>query len=358
MAGNEPSHDVPLEAARQNVDQLGINYAELPQRPFWAPLLGRTEEDFKVRIAAKVMAGSIVAGRELSQPEKDALALHYSRVLVTQAWDTPFVVASTLALYRGTYAKYGFPLWTPKPDKFNPKKIFGLPENPWTPRVWHSLRLIAWYTGCKFVLGIFTASYAISVYTANYSTDPRLADYRQTLQARRVRRAAPQQQQGWQQSRPDLPARDEPPSAWPSTDQDTDQSTQGAQSPWPAMQSSQPELAQDPFKADEPYVFDDASPVAPTEQQRGAPQQPAGSAWDRLRRQQSSNVAAGQGSSKQASAWGRKREDELTSRGARDGTSFSYTSGDEEKVHAKEQAQKDFDEMLERERRGEASGRR
>lgn len=354
-SGNE----IPIEVIRRNVDHLGIKFNELPQRPFWASLFGRSEQDFKILIAARIMAGSALTGRELTQPEKDALSQHYAKFLNTQAYDTPIVAVSTLALYRGTYAKYGFPFWTPKADKFNPNKFPLVPkqyEGEAVQKIWHGLRLLAWFTGCKFVVSVFLVSYSLSVYVANTIPDPRLRDYHQAAKARLQQQRRPAALQPGQQTPPGFPDGQESSSPWASTEQ----SNQDSQSTWPGTQSPQPERAQAPSRDDDPYIFDDASPVAPTQQQKAASQQSTqGSAWDRIRSQvRPGSAAQGQGSAGQTSTWEQKREDEPTSRDAREGTSFSFSSGDEEKSYAKEQAQKDFDEMLERERRGEASGRR
>lgn len=358
MATSKELASIPTEVARRNVDLLGIKYNELPQLPFWASVFGR-DQDFKARIAAKVMAGSALTGRELTQPEKDAVSYHFAKYLVIQAWDMPVVIASTLALYRGTYAKYGFPFWTPKADKFNPYKFPLLPkqiESELAPKLWHSLRLLAWYAGCRAFVGIFFISYAVSTYVTGSASDPRLRDYSEDIQTRLKQKRRSAGLGSDQQTSPELPDAQEPSSSWGSAEQSASES----QSAWPGTQSPQPERAQNTFKDDEPYVFDDASPVAPTEQQKTAPQQTSqGSAWDRIRSQvRPGSAAQNPGSAGQTSAWGRKRDDEATSRGARDGTSFNFSSGDEEKSYAKEQAQKDFDEMLEKERRGETSGRR
>lgn len=72
--GNDPN--IPLESARRNADSLGINYDALPQMPFWGPLFGRSSEYLKTRVAAKIMTSSVSVGRELTQPEKDAMSYH------------------------------------------------------------------------------------------------------------------------------------------------------------------------------------------------------------------------------------------------------------------------------------------
>ncbi|KAF3761457.1 hypothetical protein M406DRAFT_353102 [Cryphonectria parasitica EP155] len=343
--------DVPIEVARRNVDKLGIKYDELPQRPFWSSLFGKTENDFKIRVAAKVMAGSVLTGRELTQPEKDALAYHYAKLLATQVYDVPIAIGAGIGFYRYTYQSYGFPFWKPNLEKFNPNKFGPLPEGFISQRAWHALRLVAWYTGCRVVSAIFLASYSISVYMANYGTDPRLQDYREVIKTRiNQRQAGITPQRGQPPAYRTIEASAPAFSQWDSTEQ----STQDAQSSWPGMQAPQPESPQATSFNDEPYVFDDASPVTASEQHRGKPQQSTqgSSTWDRIRGQ----ARGAQGGQAQAGAWGQRRQDEQTSRGAQDGTSYNFSSGDEEKSYAKSQAQKEFDEMLERERRGQGDG--
>lgn len=351
--------DVDMEVARRNVDRLGIKYDELPQYPFWAQFTGRTNEKFKQRVAAKIMAGSAAAGRELTQPEKDALAQHFAQLLRTSAYDTPIALVSALGFYRATYAKSGFPLWNPNPEKFNINKFPGLPEGLYSRKMWHGIRMLSWYAGCKVLVSVFCVSIAISRHESHYATDPRLQDYRQTLLAKRqqhMQQRARQLSGGARPSTGTIKPAEHATTAWSGAEQ----STQDAQSTWPGMQSTpQPESTQASYN-DEPYTFEDASPVAPAqqEQQQVSPRQShtqGASAWDKIRNQaRGGGAAQGQGPGGQASAWGQKRQDELTSRGAQDGTSYTFSSEDEERAYAKEQAQKEFDEMLERERKGQA----
>lgn len=76
MAEIGGGHNIPIETARRNADSLGINYDALPQMPFWTPLFGRTSEYLKTRVALKIMTSSASVGRELTQPEKDAMSYH------------------------------------------------------------------------------------------------------------------------------------------------------------------------------------------------------------------------------------------------------------------------------------------
>lgn len=355
--------DIPIEVARRNIDQLGIKWDELPQLPFWAPLVGRSQPKFRQEIASRIMMASVFAGRELTQTEKDALSQHFARFQVIRAWDTPVIVASTIACYRATYAKYGFPLWTPKADKFDPNK-FKIPLLPVeVPKEvarasWHSLRLLAWYVSCKITIGLFFVSYAGSTMIAAYNSDPRLKDYTEAIkpQNRRMRQAAGSV---GQRESSGLPDAQEPNSTWVNTEQ----STQDSQSTWLGVQSSPTERTRDTSRDEGSYTFDDASPVAPAEQEKAASQPSVqGSAWDRIRSQvRPGGAAQDRGSTGQTSAWARRREAERASRSAQEGTSFNFSERDEmkeDKPYSKEQAQEDFDDMLERERRGEVSGRR
>ena len=74
--GGSDDVDVPFESARQNADRLGINYGALPHLPFWSRMFGQSSEDYHTKVAAKIMTSSAGIGRELTQPEKDAMAHH------------------------------------------------------------------------------------------------------------------------------------------------------------------------------------------------------------------------------------------------------------------------------------------
>lgn len=354
--------DVPFEAARQNADRLGINYELLPRLPFWSRLAGQTREDYHTKVAAKIMSSSASIGRELSQGEKDALAYHFGKVYVTLSYGTPLAAVMTVGFLQRTNKTYGFPFYTPKPPNFNPDKFPGLPGGSTSRFVWHLTRGLTWYAASKVVAGVLISSYGISVYAARLRADPRLEAYRQDITRRASQSASGIQRPGMvpgfpehrQQQLPSYggnpasPSTPSPPS-WAIPDRSAQEST----SAWPGVQSSRPkppEVASDV----ESSVFDDVSPVAPLEQQEAASEQPTqqgGSAWERLRNQ-------AQASRSHTTAWAKKRDDEMTSRGAQQGTSYSYSSADQENAYSKEQAQKEFDDMLEEERRGQTSGRR
>lgn len=286
--------------------------------------------------------------------------MYSGKVYVTLSYGTPLAIAMTVGFLQRTNKTYGFPFYTPKPPKFNPDKFPGLPGGSTSRLVWQLTRGLTWYAASKVVAGLLVSSYAISVYAGNLRADPRLEPYRQDIarrasQSGRVnQRMAPGSPEHRQQQLPSYggnPVSASTPSlpSWVGPERSAQESTYT----WPGAQSSQSELPKEAISV-ESSVFDDVSPIAPSEQQEAASQQhiqQGGSAWERLRNQ-------AQASRSQTTAWAKKRDEEMTSRGVQQGTSYSYSSADEEKAYSKEQAQKEFDDMLEEERRGQTSGRR
>ena len=107
-----------------------------------------------------------------------------------------------------------------------------------------------------------------------------------------------------------------------------------------------------PPRTDDFYdAQDDASPSAENMTDASDAGRPAGeSAWERLRREASSNTS-------DPSRSGARRSTRMTQRPPREeqpagGDSFSFSTVDQDRSLAKEEAQRVFDERLEKERRG------
>lgn len=91
--------------------------------------------------------------------------------------------------------------------------------------------------------------------------------------------------------------------------------------------------------------FDDASPTGGS----GAGDAGGGSVWERIRQQS----ASGSSSVSEPSTRGRGRGVRSEQHeGSTSGDSFSFSSSEEERNYAKDEAQKEFDERVEKERRG------
>lgn len=271
---------------------------------------------------------------------------------------TPISIAATLGCESTTRSKFGFPFYNPNPQKFNFNKFPGVPEGIMSSWTWHGVRAIAWYAACKLAVGLVVTSYAISVYSANAGSDNRLESYRREI-ARRAgtvrggpQPAMPQQSSGQPSQQYSQPRWEDTASVpesvgWAGSEQSETATSAPVPTQWAATQN--PQTGRQNSDNQESYVFDDASPVAPLDQNNSSSRrstQQSGSAWDRIRDQ-------AQGARSQPGSWAKKRQDEMTARGVQEGTSYNYSSADEEKSYAKDQAQKEFDEMLERERRGQ-----
>jgi hypothetical protein len=216
--------------------------------------------------------------------------------------------------------------------------------------LWQFLRINAY---SFIIFGVTTpifVSVASSTYLVGVAQDPRLQDIRRALLERQRQEVAKLHGAGAATRTNATPS---------STDSDRlEQQRQQPQLPrWSQGTSEQwQRRPQAESLEDDSSIFDDASPVAPSERRSPQPSgissnQPTnkgGSSWDRLRQRSRSSQ----------DAWDQAGQAQGESRGQRS-DQYTYSQADEEKAYAKEKAQKEFDAMLERERQGVGeSGRR
>lgn len=371
--------------AHQNVDKLGIKFEELPQLPFWAPLMGSTYAAYKLEIADVVVNTSALLGRGLTPEERDIIAYLSAKRVVTQSYEPPISLAAAIYMERRGRPTSKFPFYTPKATSFDPSFF----PSKRAPMLQGTTALIAWNAtrfGCyafvaHFLGGIFFRSYATSVQTAAMFSDPRLADLRRTFAERRRGRATGgqggQAAQSWQLPEDpsmrdaetpygDVSYAEESAPATATTETTADRTyddvspRRSPTAPYPGTRGSYPPSRQQPAPVqstpssdefnDSGLFDDDASPVAPAVRTASAGSSSSGSAWERLRQQASSSPAAqGSGSDTGASrsrTWGQKAEQ------------YTYSQQDADKASAKDQAQREFDAMLEKERQGESDNQR
>lgn len=362
MTGNDravPSF-TDIQFVERNLDNLGIKYDQVAQPP-WFRLNTRTS--WKLDIASKVYANAKYVGRALSQDETDALAEHVAQAFRYSSYCTPLAAGIGYGAYRMTAHSFAFP-WLGSTRVKRDLDVFpgplGFLRGKHSRLMWRQCRLAAWMFSSLFVVGLVKAPVIFYLYNSRYKSDPRLKDYRQEVMEKSRYPTKPQRvsQPPYQSySRPGAPQGLPIPIAPKEQHQDSyEQYIQEAPSREITPQAARPQNMQAAQAAvdEDPFAFDDESPVAPA-QQRTAQYQYSqqGSAWDRVRNQ----ARAGQHSQSQQSGspagiWGRKFEDAATSQGAQQGTSYNYSAADEERASAKGQSQREFDEMLERERRG------
>lgn len=103
--------------------------------------------------------------------------------------------------------------------------------------------------------------------------------------------------------------------------------------------------------------FDDASPTGGSGAMDGG-DGGGGSVWERIRQQSASEPSGSSTGSGRGTRGGWQKQEESSTAG----DSFSFSSSEEEKNYAKDEAQKEFDERVEKERRGgdfsDSGGRR
>lgn len=233
---------------------------------------------------------------------------------------------------------------------------------------WHATRIFA-YTGLNLAFaGIIVTSYATSSAAANMFMDERLKDVNLAIKHQvRSKRGLPQapteQHRGTTQPSQDSQSSQDDASPTNGLYQDRGAEVETGSRGWRKSQSSRPleeiHESQDGGLA----VYDDASPTGG--QGIGAdttPQQTSGSAWERLRRGEApaqnkqTRVDEPERTTQQQpeSAWSRLRRGSQQGQQESSSTddSYSYSDTNESKESARALAQREFDEQVERERRG------
>ncbi|PHH76184.1 hypothetical protein CDD80_1739 [Ophiocordyceps camponoti-rufipedis] len=244
---------------------------------------------------------------------------------------------------------FRFPFWTPKPENWRPAL------NPHKCGqggrfIWHGLRWTSYYALYSAFLAPISSLFLTTALTIEFRNDPR---FRGLMRAERQQNHA-------------QPSDDQ--TGWGSSSQSeriTDQASFNAESSisaqartgWdaPRRQQKIPSSQQDSWDS----IPDDASPT--TSQDEGRDTNSSGSAWDRVRQQSRGQQGSDAGNATFETAYGHDRNAAGTQdRGG--GESYSFSSSDEERAAAKTVSQKEFDDLLERERRGvdqqSTSGRR
>ncbi|KAK3937859.1 hypothetical protein QBC46DRAFT_391552 [Diplogelasinospora grovesii] len=369
-----------------NAKQLRIDWDHIPRVPFWGPWFGFTEAWYRTEVAGRVMAASVLLARELQDEEKQTLAYITAKRCVYRAWEPPFWIATTFWYERRGRATFRFPFYTPNPASFNPD-VFPSERIPFLTgpparTMWHCGRVGAYAAMSHLVLAGLFRSYADLTWQASIFADKRLVAIKDAVIAAaaaggRTNRGGPSrppagiphgegEEEDSQEGHRDQMERDTSAPYFGQMVQSAvaeEERMQGPEKRLAALERQRQELLrrrqeEEEERDDNDFLFDDASPVAPSARQpQGSSGSRGGSAWDRLRQR-----AAGQGSSSnqgsgvQQTGWAGRGQKTQQSRSS---DSYVYSTAEEDRALAKAQAQREFDEMLERERRGVGdSGRR
>lgn len=376
-----------------------IDVSKLPLvfTPFPRPISGAAQS----ALGDHISTVQSILKRPLTQSEVDALSYHFVNGMRITSLGGPVGFAAGLLAAYNAREGWQFPFWKPKENsRFNPNR-FGPLEGARAQRVWGFARWNAYgVTGMVFAM-IFFGTYSVSVSGAGRATDQRLKEFNRDIQERikqsgntpmpprqgqrspigtpagnmdhQVERARGMLEQGRernqqraQQAAQQAQSRQLDDDMSPTSgswmddykpassdtgllsdaqiqDQERRQRASGDSSP-----TSNRDNTFDMTKVtSQPTNFDDSSP-----QSSAGRSLPAGSSWERVRRESQAQKQAPSQESRQGrtAGWGSVQREQQT--GSTVGDSFSFSSTEEERHLAKSEAQKDFDARLERERQG------
>ncbi|KAI5467739.1 hypothetical protein BGZ63DRAFT_399292 [Mariannaea sp. PMI_226] len=357
--------------------------------PWYASFIG-FRRDWNLLVATSRVSGfASTLGRDLEDSETKAIAEYTLDNIHTNAackWLT--IGLAAYMTYRGRHT-WQFPFYKPKlGGKFNPNEATSIFSNKKIrgayPRfTWHTLRFTAYAAVTMLMVEpVFRAVNFIRTESA-MAKDPRLETFikEATSKVERVMADGPlsresrhQRQAGSSAASDALPEYqtqetdygDQSKTHYQENKFETGVPSQGwANVSPPSSTSQQPQSSNSGWGVlDED---DDASPIAASARNQSMGTASGGSAWDRLRQQSQSGkrpqdqsefqsrggwAGVGRANSQQQqsesqSGWG-SAGSSSPEWGSKD--KYSYSSGDGDRSSEKDQAQREFDEMLERER--------
>ncbi|EKJ69071.1 hypothetical protein FPSE_10740 [Fusarium pseudograminearum CS3096] len=347
--------------------------------PLYASIIGY-RRDWNLLVATSRVSGfAATLGRDLEDEEVKTIAEYTLDNIHTNASLKWFSIAlAGYMTYRGRRT-WQFPFYKPKlGGRFNPNEATSIFTNkkikgPYPRFTWHTLRFTA-YVGVTMLMvePAFRAVNFIRSETA-MSHDPRLKQFtkdanqriEQVMSNPSISKTAFTGKDPHRGGEEDPWASDDSNNASSESKYQSYQSYQSApmQSWDKAHASSTTQQNQQPHNDDWSVIDDDddASPVAATSRRQPV-SAPSGSAWDRVRQQSSQGgPRQQQQSDHQSRSWAARSQTESQPQsqsgwGSQDAgssaDSFSFSKSDEERAVAKEQAQNEFDRLLERERGG------
>lgn len=373
-----------------------IDTSNFPQpMPILGGWFGYNTKFLSKLVGARIQYATKILQRPPSEDEVNAMAYWTAKNMSIASYGGPLGVAAGSWRAYSSAGTFRFPFYSPNLEQFNslvyPIQRAAIFTGARAVLAWHATRFVAYAVMGSFFGRMFSTSYALSVSSVGEYTDPRLKEYIQALRKSSpiVQNRLPNQPK---QTRTAEAAQHEDGSPqWrdikdPEPDEGrSDGSTISGTAP-PNAKIRPQETRRMPSRApmqeavesyqmrkriqDSDDGFDDASPTGGRGMEdTGAG---AGSAWDRVRQGSSSQPAGTRGSSwptqqgqqptrPAQSAWQRggdvsrhrehasqrKSEDEASSE-----DSFSFSKTDEERQLAREEAQREFDARVERERSG------
>ena len=372
-SSSPPDTDSPSDSE----EAIRIELTTLPgPMPIFGPIFGFTQSRLCALLAASVATTAATLDRRPTREEIDAITYHTAKASAIASWGPPLGFAAGCWRAYNSRSTYRFPFYAPAKETFTPDQLGPL-RGQGARTAWHLARISGYGTLGLLVGGAVFASYGVSVGVVGQMRDERLKAVKESIVGR-ARTGEPKKDviygQGsrdvgelWRDHRKSLEVGggdDMSPTADDGVDvgfategemssrgsiEDSEKPRKG--SAWTRAAANANKKTAPPRPDDFYSAQDDASPSAENMSDASdASRPPAGeSAWERLRREANSNTSD--------TSRSRARRSRMTQRPAREeqpagGDSFSFSSVDQDRSLAKEEAQRVFDERLEKERRG------
>ncbi|KAI1363398.1 hypothetical protein F5Y08DRAFT_241684 [Xylaria arbuscula] len=390
--GDEPTHHPPwpyIDPFTQGrlerkciQDGETLNFDNLPKLQSWSSLFGGSylEKTRVVLVLKRIENNCNTVQRPLTAAEANAIGEHTAHAIRYYSWIQPLSITIALGISYYKRRTFSFPFYRPKMRKFDPysfpMKQYPLFKGQRAALLWHSMRFFAYLPFAWVPSVFFCASMCDQSFLAHSQRDPRLTSLMREAH-QKIQQMVQQKVQERLSQRPGHPA--PTPFQHPQQTGDSgysddsprqsDENAGFSSKPAPERVTPAPELSRgtqptwartsssERDDTDDLFDDDDASPVAASARRQEVP----GSSWEYIRQQAKSGTNWERGdSSGQERGWGQLRQDKTqNSRDPNPKTdSYSYSNDDEERErrnYEKEQAQKEFDALLEAERRGDGS---
>ncbi|OAF62289.1 hypothetical protein VC83_00917 [Pseudogymnoascus destructans] len=348
-------------------------------RPFiGARILGLNDAKVASSVDQVIRSAEKTLGRPPTEEEASALAYWAAKHLSLFSYGPIAGFAGGMMQAYRTAPSFKFPFVKPNPDTFNPK-VFPSARLAWVMGMeaipfWHVARVSAYSTVGMLVGTMFFGIYSSSVATVGMVADARLKDFlahvksqaqnapgsgpsrsrRPVLPVPRGSQTKPREQATGDDASPNSD------SFWGTSNEEgpLNGGLLGAETARESQIPAQRPVGAAPRRGTQPAptaekelsYFDDASPtggVGVTDEMSSG-----GSAWERLRQQGLTNGGSQQGSSSQPSRQPRADSSAQSGWGNGADTASSAQAPEGRQMSAREAAQREFDEQIERERQG------
>lgn len=366
---NPPPSDDDAYSDSPQKDILSMEGLPKPM-PIIGPLFGYNHKMMSKALQVKVIGASTVLERKLTTDELNAWAFWTAKQLSIMSYSPAVGVSAGVWRAYNTADTFRFPFYQVNLETFQ-KEVFpharvAMLRGGRAVYAWHALRTFWYAVAGNVFASMFFASYSMSVTTMGEMSDQRLKPFVDAVRKKAQTRngSLPGLGQGQQKG----------PLLADSQRQDDASPTGGMSGGYPDIPKEEPRWSPQPqsrpapaqTRALEPQsqafdIFDDASPTAAQQGTVPDTQPPRGSAWERLRRGEKPALAAETRTSgwdnlrkSQGSDWSKQQgqTQREQGQGATLGEGHSFSKSDEENNYVKDEAQKEFDARIEKERRG------